>query len=104
MIQIDPRLPQDPPAGYVQQLVTRLYDVLRPMAEQINGISLGHASAHSTYTAAPTTGTWAKGDFVRNSAPAEAGTAGSKYVITGWICSVAGTPGTWLACRSLTGN
>lgn len=39
-------------------------------------------------TAAPTAGTWRVGDVVYNSAPA-GGNAG------GWICTVAGTPGTW---------
>jgi hypothetical protein len=103
-LQSDPRLPQNPPAGYVQQLVTRLYDVLRPIAQQVNALSDGHITAHASYTAAPTSGSWNKGDFVRNSTPAEAGAALSKYVVTGWICTVAGTPGTWLECRSLTGN
>lgn len=40
--------------------------------------------------AAPTTGTWRVGDWVRNSAPA----VGSPK---GWICTVAGTPGTWVS-------
>ena len=39
-------------------------------------------------SAAPTTGTWAVGDRFWNSAPASAG-----YI--GWVCTVAGTPGTW---------
>jgi hypothetical protein len=39
-----------------------------------------------------------------NTAPAEAGTTGSKYVATGWVCTVAGAPGTWVPLRSLTGN
>lgn len=43
-------------------------------------------SAHQA--AAPTTGTWRIGDIVYNNAPASAG-----YV--GWVCTVAGTPGTW---------
>lgn len=38
--------------------------------------------------AAPTTGTWALGDMVWNAAPAAAGTMG-------WVCTTAGTPGTW---------
>jgi len=38
--------------------------------------------------AAPTTGTYRVGDIVYNSTPASAG-----YV--GWVCTVAGTPGTW---------
>jgi hypothetical protein len=41
-----------------------------------------------SYTAAPTTGTWVRGDIVYNSAPASLG-----YV--GWVCTASGTPGTW---------
>lgn len=39
-------------------------------------------------SAAPTTGTWLAGDKVYNSAPAAGG-------YTGWICTMAGAPGTW---------
>jgi hypothetical protein len=39
-------------------------------------------------SASPTTGTWRVGDIVYNNAPASAG-----YI--GWVCTVAGTPGTW---------
>lgn len=39
-------------------------------------------------TAAPTGGTWRIGDIVYNVAPAAAGTIG-------WVCTTAGTPGTW---------
>jgi len=45
-------------------------------------------------TAAPTTGTWAVGDTVWNTAPAAAGAPG-------WVCTAAGTPGTWKAMASL---
>ena len=48
--------------------------------------------------------TWAVGDRAINTSPSELGTAGSKYIINGWICTVAGTPGTWLEMRTLTGN
>lgn len=41
-------------------------------------------------TAAPTSGTWVRGDYVRNSNPA----VGSPK---GWICTVGGTPGTWVS-------
>jgi hypothetical protein len=41
-------------------------------------------------TVAPTAGTWAVGDICYNSAPASGAT-------TGWVCTVAGTPGTWVA-------
>jgi hypothetical protein len=45
-------------------------------------------------TAAPTTGTWLQGDVVMNSAPAAGGTPG-------WVCVVAGTPGTWKAMANV---
>jgi len=78
---------------------------LREHATQINLISEGRISGfYSALTAAPTSGDWARGDTVKNSAPSELGTAGSKYVIEGWICTVSGTPGTWLQKRCLTGN
>jgi hypothetical protein len=41
-------------------------------------------------TAAPAAGTWAVGDYVRNSAP-------SVGQPKGWFCTVAGTPGTWVS-------
>lgn len=79
--------------------------LLRETNNQVNAITEGNAHAHhGARTAAPTTGTWAIGDEVKNSAPAEAGAASSKYVIVGWICTAAGTPGTWLEKRVLTGN
>lgn len=82
-----------------------LLRLLREMAAQINGLSEGNISAnYAARTAAPTTGTWNRGDKVRNSAPAELGAASSKYVIDGWICVTAGTPGTWVQQRTLTGN
>lgn len=95
-----PRFPSD-----VGQLTRKLTDLFRDVAVQVNGVSEGKVSAvTNAYTAAPTSGTWAKGDYIRNSAPAEAGSASSKYVILGWICTVGGEPGTWLECRALTGN
>lgn len=78
---------------------------LREHATQINQLSEGRIAAfYTALTAAPTGGTWMQGDSVKNSAPSELGSAGSKYVIEGWICTVSGTPGTWLQKRCLTGN
>lgn len=78
---------------------------LREHAQQVNLLSEGRiAAAYNAATAAPTTGTYAQGDFVRNSAPTEAGSASSMYVIFGWLCVSGGTPGTWVECRWLTGN
>lgn len=83
----------------------RLYELLRDAAIQVNGLSEGRITAtYNAYTAAPTSGVWAQGDFLRNSAPSELGSSSSKYVILGWICTVSGEPGTWLQCRALTGN
>lgn len=45
-------------------------------------------------SAAPTTGTWKRGDIVWNDAPTAAG-------IPGWVCTTAGTPGTWKAMAVL---
>ena len=78
---------------------------LREHALQVNLLAEGRlAATNNASTAAPTTGDHAQGDFVRNSAPVEAGSASSKYVIYGWVCVASGTPGTWLQCRFLTGN
>lgn len=79
--------------------------VLRETALQVNALSEGKGAAHyQSALSAPTTGTAAQGDFVYNATPTELGTAGSKYVIRGWICVSGGTPGTWVQARFLTGN
>ena len=78
---------------------------LREHALQVNLLSEGRISAtNNASTAAPTTNQHAQGDFVRNSAPVEAGAASSKYVVFGWVCVASGTPGTWVQCRYLTGG
>ena len=56
-----------------------------------NGISFGDQTAyyvHNYAAAAPTTGTWAVGDLIYNTVPTAGGTIG-------WVCTAAGTPGTW---------
>lgn len=45
-------------------------------------------------TAAPTAGTWARGKTVYNANPSSGNPQG-------WICTVAGTPGTWVAMANL---
>lgn len=83
-------------------------DVYRELSEHaalINLMTDGRlAGTNNASTAAPTAGTHARGDFVRNSEPAEAGAASSMYVVLGWVCVSGGTPGTWKQCRVLTGN
>jgi hypothetical protein len=86
-------------------LTTKLVDQFREMVGKLNGLASGSGNAiDNAMAAAPTTGTWAAGDFVHNSSKSELGAPGSKYVIQGWDCSVSGTPGTWLSRRTLTGN
>ena len=105
MIASDPRLPQPPGDAYAQQLSRRLGELFRDLTHRVELLARGSlAGTRNAATAAPTTGTWAQGDFVRHSAPVEAGVAGSKYVVLGWVCVAGGTPGTWLATRVLTGN
>lgn len=78
---------------------------LREHAQQVNALSEGRlVGTYNAATAAPTAGQFAQGDFVRNSAPVELGPALSRYVITGWLCTASGTPGTFVQVRSLTGN
>lgn len=74
-------------------------------SNHLGGMQFGSAGNYIVFdSAAPTTQTWSAGDFLFNSAPSELGAGGSKYIILGWSCTVAGTPGTWLQARTLTGN
>jgi hypothetical protein len=78
---------------------------LREHALLVNLLADGRiAGTNNASTAAPITGTYAQGDFVRHSAPTEQGAAGSKYVIEGWTCVAGGEPGTWVEKRFFTGN
>lgn len=56
----------------------------------------------------PTTGTFTKGDEIINDSPSELGTAGSKYIVTGWKRLTTGSTHVlntdWLEMRALTGN
>lgn len=64
--------------------------------------------ALNSATAMPTTGAYAKGDFVVNTNPSELGTAGSKYIIHGWIRMTTSSNHVlntdWFQARTLTGN
>ena len=104
-IDTDPRLPNPGTPGADRNLFLRLYDLFRAIAQQLNDLSEGRISArHGATVAAPTVGTWQQGDVVWNATPAELGTAGAKYVLQGWVCVAAGTPGAWREMRCLTGN
>lgn len=100
-IPTDPRIPPVNTPTFVQHL----YTLFRDIAKQLNQLSEGRIGAvTNAATAAPTAGTYQWGDTIWNSEPVEAGTGGSRYVITGWKCVAAGSPGTWVEMRCLTGN
>ena len=102
----DTILPINPESDYDKQLNRKLFDYFRPLNNKVNGIASGvfAHSADNAATAAPTTGTYAQGDIVRNSNPTELGAATAKYVVIAFVCVAGGTPGTWLQMRVLTGN
>lgn len=99
-----PRFPADK-----AQMERKLTDLHRDIARQVNDLTEGRIAAVTNgSTSVPTTGTWCQGDFVRNATPSEAGTAGSKYVVTGWLRLTSSSNNVlntdWVATRSLTGN
>ncbi len=69
-------------------------NVLLPAGQEINGSVLVNPSTvypqnrTVTATAAPTSGSWNRGDTVLNKFPSTGGA-------TGWRCIASGTPGTW---------
>lgn len=89
-------------------LVPQLTNYLGTVQTQVNALADGSVSAATSANNVPppsnSTQSYFSGDFIRNNQPAEIGVGGAKYVVTGWICTVSGKPGTWLECRSLTGN
>ena len=89
----------------MQQLQQSMVPLLRNTAIKVNQLSSGRFAARDeTATAIPTSGSWAQGDEVINSNRTELGTAGAKYILMGWVCIAAGSPGTWREMRVLTGN
>jgi hypothetical protein len=90
---VNPRLPN---SDKISELKTRLYELFRVISNAHNDSYYWETSG----TAAPTTGTWSIGDKCKNTNPSEAGSAGSKYIVTGWIYTATG----WLQLRTLTGN
>jgi hypothetical protein len=95
-LNITPRVRQDDPM---------LLRELREHARQVNDISEGRiVASYNALTTAPTAGDYAQGDYIRNSAPAELGSPGSKYIVRGFMCVSGGNPGTWVEDRGLTGN
>lgn len=55
-----------------------------------------------TGTAAPVSGTYQAGDFVWNTTPSTS--PGSSSAVLGWLCTVGGTPGTWVTVPGTLGG
>lgn len=86
-------------------LTRALMQVLPSFAKQVNAVSEGRiAGHHNAATSAPVNGLYQQGDYLRNSAPQVLGTAGSRYVVKGWICTASGEPGAWVEDRGATGT
>jgi len=101
------------PRLFLEQYLQKDYDfalmaeLMRHVEDAINRLSEGRI--YQAYNAAPsaptgTTVSYQVGDFVRNSNPIELGSVGSRYIVFGFICIAAGTPGTWRELRCPTGN
>lgn len=79
-----------------------IQDIVRQVEQQMNRLTEGAIDArHGAKTAAPTFGTWVKGDLVDNSSPTTVADSVADYVITGWVCTASGNPGTWKERRVL---
>lgn len=101
------------PKLYLEQFLQQDYDrglmteMVRQIEDAINRLSEGRIYQHyNAGTAAPTgdAQSYQLGDKVWNLAPTPTGSAGSEYVIVGWVCTAAGSPGTWEEMRVLTGG
>ena len=78
-------LKQGVPVKYDQSKIQSLFAAIE---NQVNNLAEGRiAGRHFTATSVPTTGSFALGDVVWNSAPSNGG-------ILGWVCTAAGSPGT----------
>lgn len=101
------------PRLYLEQFVQQEYDrslmteMVRQVEDAINRISEGRIyQSYNASATAPTgdTVSYQLGDYVKNLTPTELGSAGSMYIILGFVCIAAGNPGTWREVRVLTGN
>ena len=67
----------------------RWHDILTSVVRQVDDLTEGRSSAyHGVMDAPPTSGSWVRGDWIKNRLPSPSG-------MFGWICVESGTPGTW---------
>lgn len=90
--------------GLPEPFYKALKKILDQLVQQLNELTEGRiVSITNAQTTAPTTGSFAPGDFVKNSNRSELGTPGSQYILDGWECATS-DPLTWFERRFLTGN
>ncbi len=99
--------PSTDASDYERQLYSALVRELNDHADQVNALAEGKIVSHyNAESATPSTTTIPHeiGDFIKNRAPTELGTASAMYVVIGFSCISAGTPGQFVEVRCLTGN
>lgn len=100
--------PSIPPSAAAPGFIASLKNYLQIIQQEVNLLANGYVAGKlNATTAAPVPGnkaTYAKGDFIPNNNPVVTGAAGAQFIITGWMCTLGGQPGTWVQCRTLTGT
>lgn len=72
---------------YIDELSVVAGDIGQLNRSSFDMVNIGDLT-HTALSAAPVSGTWKQGDIVYNTAPTAGGTIG-------WVCTAAGSPGTW---------
>lgn len=111
-LPVAPRFSPPPADSRENEYLTRLHRELslwaRDVASQVNRLSESQIGAHFNSLSATPALTIIRqvGDIFRDNSPAEAGTAGAKYVRLGWMQVTDGTASAAavLELRALTGN
>ena len=92
---------------YLRNLHREITEYMVKVEHQVNSLSESQlAASYGALTASPVGPIMATGDIVPKRVRSEEGTAGAKYVITGWMAKSDGSASasTILELRSLTGN
>lgn len=92
---------------YLRDFHREITEHTRLVENQVNSLSESRlAASYNAVTASPTGIVLAQGDVIPKAVRTEEGTAGAKYVITGWMAMVDGTAsaGSVVELRYLTGN
>jgi hypothetical protein len=96
------------PPQYDRQTIS---GIVRAICNQVNQLSEGSITARYSASASVPSGSavsHAVGDFISDSNATVRGSVApgvaAQYVRTGWVCTVAGSPGTFQEVRVLTGS